>query len=1166
MSSAAKILRSRGFMFTAALIFLLALVWVVPGLLLGLGTLVCLIAACGVLVLFSLFLIFDQAKAAKNASNLERSIFEQSEEQKASARPEKREEIENLRQQLVASIQKLKKSKLGQGRKGAAALYALPWYMIIGPPAAGKTTAIRNSGLEFPFGTDREIQGVGGTRNCDWWFSNSAIILDTAGRYVTEDEDQEEWTAFLDILKKNRSRQPINGVLVCISVADLLNATHEEMEWHARTIRKRIDELTQRLGLRFPVYLLFTKCDLFNGFVQFFEEFSRAQREQIWGCTFSGEQLDDRTPGALFEREYQALYDGLVSTRFARLAPGIKREDRSVIFAFPMEFLAAKENLSFFVNRVFQPNPYQESPVFRGFYFTSGTQEGVPIDRVIQSMAQAFGLSPQAKQELNPEIQAKSYFIRDLFTEVIIPDEHLVRPTSHVAKSRRLFRVGAGVASVLLLAIAVLGMTQAYFRSKAQLDAAVTDVAAFKASSIDPADLAPRLDILLNRIQVLQNPPFFLFGMDKSRTLQLPMQQLYFRQIHPFIYAGILQPLQARLSGTGSSRTESYDNLKTYLLLTTERARLGDDEKNRQYLARQLEKLADPKFAPQMKPHLEYFAKNFGEAVDDGLAQPFSPDLRTIAQARSSAGKLDIPGIYENLKRKVADLPPYVANPQVFAGGSEVRGIFTSEGYKALDQLVDNSEFMSLGAEAKWVLALESNQMQGTFRNPSQIGDSLRRMYLRDYAAEWSNYLAGLRIAPFDNLSDAANRMKLYSDPQNSPIKQLLKDVVANTTFTAAAEKGLMDKAEKPLPDKVGKQVASLVPANYVEREFTDAHRFAESDPDNGKPGEIDGLLTLLGKVSDELDLLASAPAAEAKTHAAAVYAGNDPLVDALREIRRSSRGKDDRIQKVLANLFEQPVRYAWKVLIDRSMDYFNDTWHRDVYEPYRQLKTYYPFDPGGQDAPLSEVAAIFADNGKLAKFVETDLKAFVDEDHGWDAKTWEGGDGITLSSAARNALTQAKTLRASLFHGPDPGMKVDLKLEPLVRPDGATQVDILSVKIGGKEQRWSLNDEKPPEFVFDWPGDGGCSIRLVKVGGKVLGLFGSSDEKTFDEKSYDGGWALFRLVSSSAKSSGSGRAEVHCVWTFKEGIVASGIVKTDKGFNNPLARNLSIDLPEKLN
>ncbi len=234
MIALGKVIRSRGFVTVSGLGLLLVLIWLVLGSWLQMGTTVCLAATCGVLILYSAFLMWSQTKAAKNASNLEKSIWEQSEDQKAGIRPEKREEVENLRRQLSASIDILKKSKLGGGRKGTAALYALPWYMIIGPPAAGKSTAIRNSGLEFPFGTDREIQGVGGTRNCDWWFSNSAIILDTAGRYLTEEDDQEEWSAFLEILKKNRRHQPINGVLVCISIADLMNATNDELEWHAQ--------------------------------------------------------------------------------------------------------------------------------------------------------------------------------------------------------------------------------------------------------------------------------------------------------------------------------------------------------------------------------------------------------------------------------------------------------------------------------------------------------------------------------------------------------------------------------------------------------------------------------------------------------------------------------------------------------------------------------------------------------------------------------------------------------------------------------------------------------------------------------------------------------------------------------------------------------------------
>jgi type VI secretion system protein ImpL len=102
--------------------------------------------------------------------------------------PEKRAEIEQFKKQLEAAITSLKSSKLGKGKSGKAALYALPWYMIIGPSAAGKTTAIQNSGLEFPFGKEG-FSGVGGTRNCDWFFSNKAIFLDTAGRYVTEGED-----------------------------------------------------------------------------------------------------------------------------------------------------------------------------------------------------------------------------------------------------------------------------------------------------------------------------------------------------------------------------------------------------------------------------------------------------------------------------------------------------------------------------------------------------------------------------------------------------------------------------------------------------------------------------------------------------------------------------------------------------------------------------------------------------------------------------------------------------------------------------------------------------------------------------------------------------------------------------------------------------------------
>ena len=71
-------------------------------------------------------------------------------------------------------------------------LYDLPWYLLIGPPGSGKTTALINSGLKFPLlrgATPAAIAGVGGTRYCDWWFTEEAVLIDTAGRYTTQDFD-----------------------------------------------------------------------------------------------------------------------------------------------------------------------------------------------------------------------------------------------------------------------------------------------------------------------------------------------------------------------------------------------------------------------------------------------------------------------------------------------------------------------------------------------------------------------------------------------------------------------------------------------------------------------------------------------------------------------------------------------------------------------------------------------------------------------------------------------------------------------------------------------------------------------------------------------------------------------------------------------------------------
>ncbi len=246
-----------------------------------------------------------------------------------------------MRDKLTTALTLLKKASGSRGY-----LYEQPWYAIIGPPGAGKTTALLNAGLKFPLAAEMgqsAVAGVGGTRMCDWWFTEDAVLIDTAGRYTTQDSDarvdKAGWDAFLALLKRTRARQPLNGVIVAIALSDIAAAPQAERLAHARAIRRRVKELSDQLGVRVPVYALFTKADLISGFMEFFDDLDREKRGQVWGMTFPLSKTGEGTAGLftaefglLVERLNQRLLDRLQAERSAgpalhdRRVPGAGRQ------------------------------------------------------------------------------------------------------------------------------------------------------------------------------------------------------------------------------------------------------------------------------------------------------------------------------------------------------------------------------------------------------------------------------------------------------------------------------------------------------------------------------------------------------------------------------------------------------------------------------------------------------------------------------------------------------------------------------------------------------------------------------------------------------------------------------------------------------------------------
>ena len=702
-----------------------------------------------VLILCIILMALGFARANRYSSAIEQSIQIQSEQQLMNVRPDKREEILELKEQLEVAIDSLKKSKLGRGRRGKAALYALPWYVFIGPPTSGKTTAIINSGLNFPMGKDR-IRGVGGTRNCDWFFSDAAIFLDTAGRYVTEHEDREEWVSFLEMLKKNRPEKPINGVLVGISVTDLVGKRVDEVEQHADKIRRRIDELVGQLDIRFPVYIVFTKTDLIRGFVEFFGALDSREREQIWGCTLDKKQSESTDVRSVFEKEYELLVDGVVTRRSDYLSRAQKREGRHNVFAFPLEFAGAKDNLTRFITRVFQPNPYQVTPIFRGFYFTSGTQEGIPIEGVINKLAQGFGLQATHGEGAKPVEEKKSYFIKDVFTDVVIPDQYLVSQTPGSRLRSRLQKAAFSTGAVVLLGLFVLLSSSALLRSKKNLRE--TGDAVSMAAQVDWSQQNGMIQNLTSmrsleqRIEELDGwGDITLIKLDRSKSLLEPAKTVYntkareFAQTYPF---GIIASRIRRAVGTQqldpTEQQQLYQDVKTVLLMTTEAGRLTDSEHSL-YLTHNLSELTsemlqqplsaagDAMLNEQVKLQIESFVQQLADSPTSAFP-PLESGILRQAQLRLVQAPT-VRTVYDRIVRlgEAEGLPPVSLSDVVgssyghlFQGNPEVPGVFTKRGWDAFFKEAIARESEDPGRE-DWVTGNSGSAALFPDSNPEEL-------------------------------------------------------------------------------------------------------------------------------------------------------------------------------------------------------------------------------------------------------------------------------------------------------------------------------------------------------------------------------------------------------------------------------------------------------------
>jgi type VI secretion system protein ImpL len=1128
----------------------------------------------------------DEAAAAKPAKG------------KGSAAPSR--VYDELTSGAEEAVQWLKSSRLG-GKKNEA-LYALPWFMVAGPPSSGKTTLLLSSGLDFqtlPSQRQAEQHLVRPTRSVEWRVTDSAVLLDSSGRYQTEGPVREEWLAVAETIKKYRGDRPLDGLLVAVSAERVLRWNETEIEQQAKNLRSRLDEILQQTRTRFPVYLVFTQADAIEGFNEFFRAFNSNGRAQVWGATIP---LDKSLNAhALFDSEFDLLFDALMRKRLVRLGLPEAPADQLRIFDFPFRFGEARSKLGLFTSALFRPNPFSESPLLRGFYLTAS----IGVD----------GRSPQPQPEAPagdgaerlPQELGRSYFTKRFFKEVVLRDKDLAAAFKAGQKKQINPRLILLAVAAVLLLVLTGAMVFSFFANRALVQEALergarVDEITRGDVGKDPAKKTPaeaRIEIeavdqlreTLARLEGYErtSPPLYMrFGLYSGDKMTPALRTIYFDSVEqrfkkPTV-AKVERDLSSFVAGNPTAIVTSsdpastpdkpapptqedilgkhYDLLKAYLMLG------AADKVEPTFLAGQLadywKDFSPPEmetasqlqlnfFAQQMRredaPHIKVNDKLVAEVRRKLVAYPavnrFYKRITTEINAKTQPVSLD--SILEGRNR------------DVLIGVYTVPGSYTIEGYREHVRPKMETAGEEISKE-DWVMGSTASEAKDQSADISK----LQNMYFRDYADQWRKFVRGISVRDYKTKDDAVEVLRAMSS-SDSPMERVVVAVEHHTNFSAKPKstswwgwfKSFFTTSES---EETGR-------SSEPEKEFRPVIKFAEQE---GK-AENTPLTQYRAALRSVLDPLEGTSQSQLEQVSKALLTGKDDLGlqkaqqtvnNLVQEFKNTAGGSDTAV------LLRQPLDNLRALLYGSGYVQIEKTWREQIYPKARSLESGFPFTETGESSVTDLSRFLNPVNGQFTVFFNTQLApSFEDVNGEWKLK--EAG-AVKFSDEFVKYINSVRKLREALFPngGQQPEVRYGIELLPMPEADVMIQID---------DQRVESTGTKSASFV--WPARPGTStgavIKVMPTGasptispstGVSVGSSSSTTGGAQDGQpmTFAGEWGLFKMFTAGSPSK-TGENQFDLNW--KAGTLTVRAVLRPSSAINPFDRTLftALKAPQNL-
>lgn len=1029
------------------------------------------------------------------------------------------EEQKELKERFKDALKTLKTSSLYRGRSERWR-NDLPWYLLIGPQASGKTSLLDFSGLEFPINKiDRKLtRDTHGTRHCDWYFADHGVLIDTAGRYLTQPDaevDGSAWTTLLELLRKRRRGRPLNGVLVTIPVETLTGGSEQDIETLARQVRARLQDVYQKLHVDVPVYLVLSKADKLLGFDEFFDQLTREESDQVLGTSFRKDQVG--TDVTVLRNEFEELLRRLNSQVIMRMHSERDTQRRGRILDFPHQMGQIGERLCLLVDMAFTGNRYQRATQLRGFYLTSAPHLTQEMDSTTAGIGASLGMSAGVLPTLR---SGRSRFIHHLLSRVIFPEADLAgldkRERSRIHWGQRALYVGALGALVLFGMLWAGGFSANYERLENLRNLAQNWTQ--QRTALSPRDDAmgalKTLDTSYAATQVFPKKGDAAYhermGLYQGQDVNPVVKEAYEHELEKQLLPRVATMLEGQIRANMKDREKLINSLRAYLMLNMKDRR--DAAWLKDWIAADWSQRYTGNTAVQngLNTHLERL-----------LQQPFIYPLneQLVAQARQILRSESLATVvYRMLREQARNLPDYRFSQHLGPQGSlfigteyVIPGFYTQTGYQQYFS-VQGASLVTDILRDNWVLGEGAGISDMDLR---RLMVELEQLYFRDYANYWSEAVGQVALPPISDAGEGAEQLAGLTSA-NSPVLALLTEVRENTRFPAAADpvdeagdaadalagqKGKLGKVGKLAAAAADKASALNVAKNLpdtakksLQRRFEPLHKLL--DDNNGPAADLTPAFTALNDLQLQLAGLArsSTPEQAAFELAKTRMSGQR---DALTNLRNAS----GRLPRPLSVWFNVLAEDSWRLVLNDAYQYLNGRYQNELYSVYgKTINKRYPFSASStSDVAISDFREFFRAQGTIDRFFDSYMRPFVSGDPGNYRMRSVDGRSLPVSKVFLDQMAAALNIRQSFFSINPAEPTVQFKLEPYTLDPAVSRSEF---KFGDKTMEYRHGPILP--MSFKWPTDaedGRTSLVMDKMAGRPIGIEKNS-----------GPWSLFRL------------------------------------------------------